>query len=74
MSRVAVTSRYFSKHPVLRNEMINRYPDVKFNDKGASLSGDSLVEFLRGCDKAIIALEVISDSILMQLPELNTNR
>ena len=38
--RVAVTSRSFSKHPVLRKELLCRYPDAKFNDEGLSLTGD----------------------------------
>jgi D-3-phosphoglycerate dehydrogenase len=43
---------------------------VTFNDAGRQLSGDALVEFLQGHDKAITALEVIDGSILGRLPEL----
>ena len=67
---VAVTSRSFSRHPVLRRELLERYEDVTFNDEGASLRGDALVEFLRGKVKAITALEPIDDELLSQLPEL----
>ena len=70
MHSVAVASRSFSKHPVLRAKLLEHYPDAKFNDKGLSLSGDSLVEFLIGHEKAITALEVIDDSILSKLPDL----
>jgi len=70
MCSVAVASRSFSKHPILRGKVLERYPDAKFNDKGLSLSGDSLVEFLSGYEKAITALEVIDDSILSKLPDL----
>ena len=70
MGSVAVASRSFSKHPILRGKVLERYPDAKFNDKGLSLSGDSLVEFLDGYEKAITALEVIDDSILSKLPDL----
>jgi len=70
MRSVAVASRSFSKHPILRGKVLESYPDAKFNDKGLSLSGDSLVEFLSGYEKAIIALEVIDDSILSKLPDL----
>jgi len=70
MKSVVVASRSFSKHPVLRREVLKRYPDAKFNDKGLSLSGDSLVEFLDGYEKAITALEKIDESILSQLPDL----
>ena len=70
MRSVAVVSRSFSKHPILRSKVLEIYPDAKFNDKGLSLSGDSLVEFLSGHEKAITALEVIDDSILSKLPNL----
>ncbi|MCB0320781.1 MAG: phosphoglycerate dehydrogenase [Bdellovibrionales bacterium] len=69
-SRVAVASRSFSKHPQLRKELLAKYSNVTFNDGGSSLSDARLVEFLQGHDKAIIALEYITDSILSQLPEL----
>jgi len=68
--KVAVCSRSFSNNRVLRELLLSRYRNVTFNDKGVSLNGDSLVEFLRGHEKAITALEVIDDSILSQLPEL----
>jgi phosphoglycerate dehydrogenase-like enzyme len=70
MGSVVVVSRSFSKHPILRGEILKRYPDAKFNDEGLSLNGDSLVEFLKGYEKAITALETIDDSILSKLPDL----
>lgn len=68
--RVAVCSRSFSNNPVLRAELLARYAKVTFNDAGAQLKGDSLVEFLKGHDKAITALEVIDEHVLARLPEL----
>ena len=68
--RVAVCSRSFSRNPVLRTELLARYPHVTFNDAGLQLNGDSLVEFLKGHDKAITALETIDASVLSRLPEL----
>ena len=70
MGSVAITSRSFSRHPILRDEVLKRYPDAKFNDAGLSLNGNSLIEFLQGYEKAITALEVIDDSILSHLPNL----
>jgi phosphoglycerate dehydrogenase-like enzyme len=67
---LAVTSRSFSSHPVLRSELLERYPNVRFNDDGSSLSGDNLIEFCRGCEKIITALEKIDDYFLSALPEL----
>jgi phosphoglycerate dehydrogenase-like enzyme len=70
MKSLAVTSRSFSKHPILRDEVLKRYPDAKFNDEGLSLNGNSLIRFLRGYEKAITALEVIDENILSSLPDL----
>jgi D-3-phosphoglycerate dehydrogenase len=67
---IAVTSRSFSRHPVLRAELLDRYENVTFNDAGASLAGEELVAFLRGKAKAITALERIDDAVLSRLPEL----
>lgn len=68
--KVAVCSRSFSRNPTLRAELLARYQRVTFNDAGLRLKGDSLVEFLSGHDKAIIALETIDESVLSRLPEL----
>jgi D-3-phosphoglycerate dehydrogenase len=67
---VAVTSRSFSRNTVLKSELLKKYKNVKFNDDGIKLQGDSLVNLLEGCHKAIIALEVIDDNLLRRLPEL----
>jgi D-3-phosphoglycerate dehydrogenase len=69
-TRVAVTSRSFSRHRVLRAELLAQYENVTFNDDGESLAGDDLVAFLQGHAKAITALEVIDESIVSRLPQL----
>ena len=50
--------------------LLNRYMKVTFNDSGQQLEGDALVDFLRGHDKAITALERIDETVLARLPEL----
>jgi phosphoglycerate dehydrogenase-like enzyme len=70
MKSLAIASRSFSKHPILRKEVLKRYPDAKFNDAGISLKGNSLIEFLQGYEKAITALEIIDEIILSELPDL----
>ena len=67
---VAVASRSFSRHPVLRAELLQRYPNTRFNDEGTSLRGETLVEFLGGRQKAITALEPIDEGLLRRTPEL----
>jgi phosphoglycerate dehydrogenase-like enzyme len=68
--RVAVASRSFSKHPVLRRELLDLYPHATFNDGGRSLGGDELVAFLDGHDGAITALERLDDALFERLPGL----
>lgn len=67
---VAVTSRSFSRHPVLRAELLERYSDVRFNDAGHSLQGDELIDYARGRRKLITALEKIDETFLLASPEL----
>ncbi len=70
MTRVAVASRSFSRHPVLRAELPARYDDVTFNDKGVIFAGDELIAFLKGHDKAIVGLERLDEAVFSALPEL----
>lgn len=69
-SRVAVASRSFSRHPELRKVLQERYANVTFNDEGLSLKGQGLIDYLKGHDKAITALEVLDDGVFAALPEL----
>ncbi len=70
MTRVAVTSRSFSRHPVLRRELLETYPDAVFNDDGLKLAGEELVAFLSGAEKAITALETLDAPLFSALPDL----
>ena len=51
MKSLAITSRSFSKNPILRREVLKLYPGAKFNDDELKLCGDSFVEFLYGYEK-----------------------
>lgn len=68
--RVAVASRSFSKHPVLRAELATRWPDARLNEAGVSLKEEGLAAFLSGCERAILALERVDDALLARVPEL----
>lgn len=67
---IAVASRSFSRHPILRDELLDRYPVVRFNDAGVVLAGDDLIEFSRGRHKLIVGLEKVDGALLAALPEL----
>jgi D-3-phosphoglycerate dehydrogenase len=70
IARVAVASRSFSRHPVLRAELLGRHPIVSFNDDGRTLSGADLAAFIRGHDALIVGLETVDGGLLDQVPEL----
>lgn len=70
MTRVAVCSRSFSRHPVLRRELLAHYPEATFNDESQRLEGNALVRFLDGHAKAITALEKLDASVFAALPGL----
>lgn len=67
---VAVCSRTFSAHETLRRELLEVASDVRFNDDGASLRGAALVDFLRGAERVVVALEPIDAALLDALPDL----
>jgi phosphoglycerate dehydrogenase-like enzyme len=67
---VAVASRSFSKHAVLRRELLDLYPDSVFNETPDTLRGERLIAFLRGHDKAITGLDVLDEAVFAALPEL----
>jgi D-3-phosphoglycerate dehydrogenase len=69
-TKVAVASRSFSRHPVLRAELLERYANVTFNDAGLSLKGEALVDFLKGHSKVVTALEKMDDAVFAGLPGL----
>jgi D-3-phosphoglycerate dehydrogenase len=70
LDTVAVTSRSFSKNEDLVNALKAKYSKVIFNDSGATLQGQDLINFLSSADKAIIGIEKISAEVLHQLPNL----
>ncbi len=67
---IAVTSRSFSRNPVLRAELLERYSNIRFNDENVALKGEELIEFARGRSKLIIALERVDEAFLTALPKL----
>ena len=69
---VAVASRSFSRNPILRRELLDRYPRSRFNDERADGSVRAMrwCEFLRGHRQAITGLDVLDDAVFGAVPEL----
>jgi phosphoglycerate dehydrogenase-like enzyme len=67
---IGVASHSFPKNQTLRQELLARYPSVRFNETGRPLPRDALIGFLRGCEKAITGLETLDDVVFGALPDL----
>ena len=70
MTKIAIASRSFSKNEILKREILQNYSNVKFNEEGISLHGESLISFLADADKVVIGLEKLDSKILSKLPKL----
>ena len=70
MTSIVVASRTFSNHLFLKDELKKKYKNIIFNENNLKLEGSSLVNFLKGHDKAITSLEKIDENTLQQLPDL----
>ena len=69
-SKVAVTSRSFSRNEELVSHLKNKFKNVKLNSEGLSLKGKSLIEFLDSMDAAIIGIEPMTNHVISKLPSL----
>ena len=69
-SKIAVTSRSFSKNEELVSFLKSKFKHVKLNTQGLSLKGKSLIEFLEGMDGAIIGIEPMTHQVISKLPRL----
>ena len=68
--RVAVLSRSFSAHPVLRAELSSLYPDATFNQTGRTLGGHELLDFVAGHDGVVVALEKLDAQTLAEMKDV----
>jgi D-3-phosphoglycerate dehydrogenase / 2-oxoglutarate reductase len=70
MPRVAVTTPYFDFFPELKAELAARYPGTRFRTDRSRLEEDGLVEYLAGCEAAVIGLDRFTDRVCARLPDL----
>ena len=69
-ARIKVTSRSFSRHRVLKQELLDLFPNSDFNADGPPTGLPNIVEFLKDADAVILGLEKIDRSVLEQLTNL----
>jgi phosphoglycerate dehydrogenase-like enzyme len=70
VTRVAVLQTFFGRHPVLREELLAKYPDVTFKENDDILEGQAMIDMLRGHDKAIMSIDKLTEDVIAALPEL----
>ena len=69
-TKIGVTNGLFARHPVLRHELLERYPNSTFRSEIASPNEDEVIAELAGCDGAIVGMEPITERVLSALPDL----
>ena len=69
-ARIKVTSRSFSRHPLLTQELIDLFPNTVFNPDGPETGLPNLVEFLGDANGVILGLETFDRALLEQLNNL----
>lgn len=68
--RVAVTSKSFSKNEILIEEFKKSFDEIKLNHSSKKLTDEELINFLKDCDGAIIALENFNKHVIDNLPNI----
>lgn len=68
--KIAVTSDSFSFHSGLKEKMCAHFPQTKFKQDKIKFSKPALIEYLKGCDGAVIGLEKIDEEVIDALPQL----
>lgn len=64
---IAVTSATFSNNEVLKRELLQFFPDCRFNDAGTKLDGARLLDFIGNADGLIVALENFTHEVISRL-------
>lgn len=65
--RIKVTSRSFSRNPVLSNELLELFPNSVFNMDGPWAGIPNIQEFLSDADGVILGLETMDSAVLKKL-------
>ena len=69
-TKIKVTSRSFSRHPILKKELLELFPNSEFNTEGPPTGLANIVEFLEDAEGVVLGLEKINSQILQKLKKL----
>ena len=68
--KIKVSSKSFSKHPILRNELLAAFPYAAFNEQFLDFSEDDFAKFIGGSQGMVVGLEPVVDPVLARCPNL----
>ena len=68
--QLGVAADHVTRHPAMRQEVVNVYPNAKFANGDRRMGEDELIAFLKECDAAIIGFEPVTERVLGALPDL----
>src|SRR5215212_794854 len=69
-NRLGVTADHVGRHPAMRQEVLNVYPQAKLHDGARRFGEDDVIDFLKDCDAAIVGFEPVTERVLSALPKL----
>ena len=69
-TRLGVAADHLGRHPVMRQVVLDAYPQAKLHDGAHRMDEDDVIAFLADCDAAIIGFEPVTDRVLSALPKL----
>lgn len=70
MEKIKVSSKSFSLHPALREELLKEFPNAKFNETLIDFSSESFADFVHDAAGIIVGLEPVVSSVLIKCPGL----
>ena len=69
-SKLAVTSRTFSRSKELKDLLRKEFNNIKYNEDGIHFDDKNLITFLDDCEAAIVSGEKLSKEVIEKLPNL----
>ena len=70
MPRIGVTSTIFHLLPYLKAELLDKSPDCRFYTGQPPITEDWLIDFLDGCEAAVIGVEKYTERVISSHPQL----
>jgi phosphoglycerate dehydrogenase-like enzyme len=70
IKQLGVSAATPCSHPVMRQIILDAYPEARLVNDERITDEDRLIEYLSGCDAAIVGFEPLTDKVLSALPDL----